>query len=142
MRIHTVRYGLGAILGVLLLLLVSSCWVERDIPTETGAQERMHLRLSGVLVTSFASPVRLAVTPEGELLVSDSHLETVFSVDPTTLQPTQGLAVHGRPLAVGLGHHLIFVGNASRRTVEVYDARGRLRDSCRAQAHGPRRRRA
>jgi DNA-binding beta-propeller fold protein YncE len=74
--------------------------------------------------------MRLDVTPMGRLLVSDPSNRSVVIVDPATLEPGPGFRVRGQPLAVALAGGWIFVGNASERTVVVYDAeRGRLHHS-------------
>jgi DNA-binding beta-propeller fold protein YncE len=48
----------------------------------------------------------------------------ILSVDPVTLRADQGFQVEGRPLAIGLIGKRVFVGNVSKRTIEVYDAHG------------------
>jgi DNA-binding beta-propeller fold protein YncE len=115
--------GLGGI-----LVLASSCWADRDVPTESDPEPRAgEPELTTVLTESLRSPMRLAVTPMGRLLVSDPGNGTIVVVDPTTRAPGLGFYVRGKPLAVGLAGGWIFVGNVGKRTVEVYDAtNGRL----------------
>ncbi len=78
------------------------------------------------LFSGFQSPVRLALTPRGGLLVSDSRLEAVVTVDPATLQPDRVMEVRGKPLAVGMLGGRIFVGNATTQRIEVYNAKGKF----------------
>lgn len=72
------------------------------------------------------SPVRIALTPRGGLLVSDSRLDLVVTVDPTTLRPTGAMSVRGKPLAVGMQGARIFVGNAATQRIEVYNHKGQF----------------
>lgn len=71
------------------------------------------------------SPVRVATTATGWLLVTETHQRAVLRVDPTTLLADQSFTVDGRPHAVGMLGDRVFVGNLSTHTVEVYDAQGR-----------------
>jgi len=70
------------------------------------------------------SPVRLAHTASGWLLVTDAAREVVYRVDPQTLRADQALAIDGKPLAVGMSGDRIFIGNATRHTVEVFNHLG------------------
>jgi DNA-binding beta-propeller fold protein YncE len=70
------------------------------------------------------SPVRMAVTPSGGLLVSDSRSRVVLRVNATTLQPDQALLIDGKPLGVGLWGGRVFVGNADAGTVDVFGPDG------------------
>ncbi|UCH95302.1 MAG: NHL repeat-containing protein [Candidatus Aminicenantes bacterium] len=69
------------------------------------------------------SPIRLTMTPEGNLLVSDYQLGMIVTVDHKTLKATRWFPVEGRPLGVAYARGHIYVGNASKGCVEVY-ARG------------------
>jgi DNA-binding beta-propeller fold protein YncE len=69
------------------------------------------------------SPIRLAMTPEGNLLVSDHRLGMILTVDRKSLEATRLFPVEGRPLGVAYARGHIYVGNASKECVEVY-ARG------------------
>ncbi|NIM12650.1 MAG: hypothetical protein GTO45_11095 [Candidatus Aminicenantes bacterium] len=69
------------------------------------------------------SPIRLAMTPEGNLLVSDYQLGMILIVDRKSLEATRWFPVEGRPLGVAYARGHIYVGNASKECVEVY-ARG------------------
>lgn len=70
------------------------------------------------------APVRLQLTHEKRLLVSDYAARAVFLVDPASRQAVGGFRVEGRPLAVGWWGRRVFVGNATTRTVDVFDHRG------------------
>jgi len=69
------------------------------------------------------SPIRLTMTPEGDLLVSDYQLGMIVTVDHKSLNPTRWFPVQGRPLGVAYARGHVYVGNASKKCVEVY-ARG------------------
>ena len=69
------------------------------------------------------SPMRLAMTPDGNLLVTDYQLGMIVTVDRKTLKASRWFPVQGRPLGVAYARGLIYVGNTSKRCVEVY-ARG------------------
>lgn len=81
---------------------------------------------AAVLVGGFQSPVRVALTPRGDLMVSDSRLHLIATVDPTTLQPSGALEVRGMPLGIGMLGGRVFVGNATTQRIEVYNQRGRF----------------
>jgi DNA-binding beta-propeller fold protein YncE len=120
---------LTAVLGISLLAGVG-CPRDREVATGTVEAGGAGLVLLPPETGPMASPVRLAMSRKGDLLVSDSRLEKVMVLDPVTLQPVRGFRVSGRPLAVGVGRNAIYVGNARKRTVEVYDPRkGTLKSS-------------
>jgi DNA-binding beta-propeller fold protein YncE len=105
------------------ILFASACHDQRPISTEAQlADEEPQFSVIGV--EAMRSPIRMALTKREQLLVSDSKSEMILLVDPQTLQATQGLEVEGKPLAVGLLGMRVFVGNVSKRTIEVYSARG------------------
>jgi tripartite motif-containing protein 71 len=68
----------------------------------------------------FHSPVRLAMKPDGNLLVSDYQLGMIVTVESNTLKATNWFAVQGKPLAVAYAKEHIYVGNVSKECVEVY----------------------
>jgi DNA-binding beta-propeller fold protein YncE len=70
------------------------------------------------------SPIRLALTPEGNLLVSDYQVGAIMIVDPKDRQVTRFFAVQGRPLGVAYAKGRIFVGNDSKGCIEVYNRAG------------------
>jgi DNA-binding beta-propeller fold protein YncE len=69
------------------------------------------------------SPIRLTKTPEGNLLVSDYQLCMIVTVDRKSLKATGWFPVQGKPLGVAYARGHIYVGNTSKKCVEVY-ARG------------------
>lgn len=69
------------------------------------------------------SPIRLTMTPDGSLLVSDYQLGMIVIVDSKTLKASRWFPVQGRPLGVAYARGLIYVGNTWKKCVEVY-ARG------------------
>jgi DNA-binding beta-propeller fold protein YncE len=107
------------------LLFAYGCWGDQRAPAEGDlAAEAFEPQFAALTADSMASPVRLATTPRGRLLVSDARRGMILSVDPVTLRADQGFQVEGRPLAIGLIGKRVFVGNVSKRTIEVYDAHG------------------
>jgi len=80
--------------------------------------------LPGFFLDGMLSPVRAAGTPEGRLLVTDAKHRMVLRVDPVSLQPDQAVRVRGKPLGVAHAGQRIYVGNADRRTVEIFAAQG------------------
>ncbi len=77
-------------------------------------------------VHQFHSPMRLAFSPEGNLFVSDYQLGMILTVNSKTLEPRQWFQVQGRPLGVAYYKGMIYVGNVSRKRVEVYSRGGKL----------------
>lgn len=70
------------------------------------------------------TPLRMALTPAGRLLVSDPVARSVFTVDPVTRLPDGILEIDGQPFAVGYLDGEVYVGNKKTRTIEVYSATG------------------
>ncbi len=73
------------------------------------------------------SPVRLARTPNGSLLVSDYFGAAVVRLDPSSLVPVEALPVRGHAVGLAAAGGHVFVGNASRRVVDVFNTTGRWR---------------
>lgn len=101
-----------AVLGVLLLfgMVVSPCFAKRSNP-------------SGDPVTS---PVRIDLTHQGNLLLSDYLGEAVLVLDPLSLTVKQRVNVTGRPVGVAGNDRVIYVGNESTASVEVYRYNGKM----------------
>lgn len=79
-------------------------------------------------VDALHTPLRMALTPAGRLLVSDPQARKVFTVDPVTRLPDGELLIDGAPFAVGYLDGEVYVGNSKDRTIEVFSAAGsRLR---------------
>lgn len=74
-------------------------------------------------VQQLNNPIRLALTPDGSILVSDYKLGMIVTVNGKDLKTTRFFPVEGRPLGVAYARGHIYVGNASKGCVEVY-ARG------------------
>ena len=75
-------------------------------------------------IDALHSPLRMALTPAGRLLVSDPVARSVFTVDPVTRLPDGVLQIDGTPFAVGYLDGEVYVGNKKHRTIEVYSAIG------------------
>jgi DNA-binding beta-propeller fold protein YncE len=71
------------------------------------------------------SPIRLAFTPEGNLLVSDYRANMILTVDSRTNKVIRWFAVKGRPLAVAYARGRVYVGNETKGCIEVYNRAGR-----------------
>lgn len=69
-------------------------------------------------------PNRMAVTPDGNLLVADPHTRTIQYVPTGSLQPTASLDTQGRPAGVALLANRIFVGNGETGGIDMYAAEG------------------
>ena len=72
------------------------------------------------------SPVRLAWALNGDLLVSDYQSQSILIVDPTTRGLIRKIKINGRPGGVSGDDKLIYVGNESSGSVEVYSRNGKL----------------
>ena len=83
----------------------------------------------GTSLDALHSPLRMALTPAGRLLVSDPVAKAVFTVDPVTRLPDGILQIDGAPFAVGYLDGEVYVGNSKDRTIEVYSATGSRRRS-------------
>lgn len=108
-------------------VLLAGCFDRRDGPVESDPDAEtgtLEPELMPLVSDSLESPVRMALTRSGRLLVSDARQRMIFRVDPVSLRPDQGLQVDGEPSAVGLMGKRIFVGNVTRRTIEVYASQG------------------
>lgn len=68
------------------------------------------------------SPVRMAVTADGLLLVSDYDQQAVFTLDPGTRKIISVLPVGGRVTGVAASGERVFVGNETTGGIEIYDA--------------------
>lgn len=128
------RRQTGWAVGVVGLLALAGCLadvppVTRDdlpaggTPGGSGPAPQFGMPL-GADALVLRSPVRVARTGSGWLLVTDARQQAVFRVDPASLQPDQALAIEGTPLAIGMAGDRIFVGNTTRRTVEVFNHLG------------------
>jgi DNA-binding beta-propeller fold protein YncE len=70
------------------------------------------------------SPVRMASTPAGLLLIADARHRMLLRVDPATLEADQSIRLGGKPSGVALIGGRIFVGNKTSGTVDVYESDG------------------
>jgi DNA-binding beta-propeller fold protein YncE len=70
---------------------------------------------------SLRSPVRIAFSLDGNLLVTDYTQQMIFTLNRSTLEILEAFAVEGRPTAVAQWGSRLYVGNKSTGSVEVYD---------------------
>ncbi len=73
----------------------------------------------------FRSPVRIALAPNGNLIVSDYREGAIFTLDRRNLEVVRAFTVPGRPLAVAWERGRLFVGNEATGSVEVYNRAGK-----------------
>ncbi len=119
MGMHFVRLACLAV----ALFSAYGCWDEREQGPTAADPDLGKTRLNLVSIGSFKSPLRLALTHDSRVLVTDSRLRMVLAIDPVTLTPQQGFKVAGKPLGVAASRRYIFVGNATKNTVEMFDAK-------------------
>ena len=104
--------------SVIVLILALFLW-----QTAVFAEPASNAKKPGV--HQLYNPIRLAITPEGNLLVSDYHLGMIVTVDRKDLKTTRWFPVEGKPLGVAYAKGHIYVGNASKKCVEVYSRGGK-----------------
>lgn len=104
---------------VLLLLLSGS-----DSASAQLEPARPHIGTQQPAPLLLRSPVRAAVTPTGELLVTDYALRRVCVVAADGRLVEQSFRVQGLPTAIGVLGSRIFVGNELDRRVDVYTRTG------------------
>lgn len=73
---------------------------------------------------ALTSPVRIAAGG-GALLVTDNRAQAVFFYSETGMQKIYSFPVNGVPLAVGSAGALLYIGNETNGSVEVYDLFGK-----------------
>lgn len=88
-------------------------WAEKSNNTKKPGVHKLH------------SPLRLTLAPGGNLLVSDYQLGMIVIVDHKSLEATRWFPVQGRPLGVAYARGHVYVGNASKKCVEVYALGGK-----------------
>lgn len=71
-----------------------------------------------------ASPARIALNGNGELLVTDYAYGQVLTVAPDTLDIINTIDINGRPLGIAYANEFIYVGNSTTGQVEVYNSYG------------------
>lgn len=109
-----------------LVLLTSACW---DSTTDSSNGRQWQGALLGGASGPMAAPTRLALLPNGQLVVSDADRGNVVVLDPVTLAAAGSFAVDGKPLGIGVRGNRIYVGNVAHHAIEVYDLKGRLRST-------------
>ncbi|MEN8154040.1 MAG: NHL repeat-containing protein [Acidobacteriota bacterium] len=75
------------------------------------------------------SPIRLTFGPANNLLVSDYLAKSIVTVDRKRNKILKRFKIDGMPLGIAYHKGKIFVGNATRRSVEVYLESGRMKYS-------------
>lgn len=112
MRKNAVSATIFSISIIIIFCCSSTGWAGKTPDKKPGSQQ-------------LYSPIRLAMTPEGNLLVSDYQAGMIVTVDHKSLQTTTAFRVKGNPLGVAYARGHIYVGNASEECVEVYARGGR-----------------
>jgi DNA-binding beta-propeller fold protein YncE len=70
------------------------------------------------------SPLRIAATLGGNLVVTDSRLQLLLRMNPNTLQADQALSLNGKPAGVGLSGNRIYVGDKTSGKADAFNADG------------------
>ncbi len=70
------------------------------------------------------SPVRIALAPSGNLLVSDYLERAIVTLEQRTGEVVRAFPVAGRPLGIAWYRGRFYVGNEATARVEVYDRMG------------------
>lgn len=78
------------------------------------------------LASQVTSPVRIAWTPKGDLLLSDYQTRSVLVVDPQQQVVRSKIVINGRPTGVTADNAHIFIGNETTGNIEVYTPQGKL----------------
>lgn len=71
------------------------------------------------------SPVRIAVGPDGQFLVSDHKARKIWILHRESLAVVRSIDVDGKPLGVAFAEGRIYVGNETLGAVEVYTPSGK-----------------
>lgn len=74
-----------------------------------------------------SSPVRLVFTHQGDLLLSDYRSQSVLIIDSSLQGVKSIIEIDGRPSGVDADGALIYVGNETKKSVEVYLRNGKLK---------------
>lgn len=146
MKLHA--YNRWTLATILLALFVGACTDDRDRVTETpifardcppGQQAKGKCGEEpppppegpvepdlpdAAPPQGLVKPNRMAVTPDGNLLVADPHTRTVQYVPIGSLQPMASLNTQGRPAGVAMLANKIFVGNGDTGAIDIYAAGG------------------
>lgn len=78
------------------------------------------------IVPAIHSPVRIAQIPgKGTLIVSDYIIGMVLEIDRQSLQVVGGIPIQGKPLGVAFARGRFFVGNETKKVIEVYRKNGK-----------------
>jgi DNA-binding beta-propeller fold protein YncE len=101
-----------------LLLLAIACALV--IPLVGGEGE------SGGPPAEFRSPMRIAQATGKNLLVTDHELKRVIEIKSRTLEEVNSFIIDGKPLGVAYLDEKVYVGNVTRRRVEVFTRAGEL----------------
>lgn len=71
-----------------------------------------------------SSPVRFALTPEGDVFVSESSQRRVLLIDRATLDVVGEIPIRGQPVGIAWAGDALLVGNATTGRVETYARHG------------------
>jgi DNA-binding beta-propeller fold protein YncE len=113
-----------ALMAAFSALILSSC---RNESSHYYSVASMDLSASSAgEPPPLSSPARIALLPDGDLLVSDYKRRMVFTIDGGSLEVLDAFSVQGRLMGVAVGEKRIFVGNESDGDVEVYNRKGKL----------------
>jgi DNA-binding beta-propeller fold protein YncE len=71
------------------------------------------------------SPMRIAFGPDGNLLVSDYRTHMIAIIDPDSNQAIRFFEVKGHPMGVAYSKGHIYVGNVTKKRIEVFNMAGK-----------------
>ena len=74
--------------------------------------------------TLTTTPIRMAFDGDGNILVTDYTFGQVLTVTPDELNIISEININGRPLGVAWADGLIYVGNSTKKRVEVFNEYG------------------
>ena len=106
---------LGSLYGVAIISIILAGMLLSKITTAPLAAKKIDS-----IDNYVTSPVRLALTPQGELLLSDYQSQTVLIIDPGSMGVEHKIKIKGRPTGVTGANRLIYVGNETTGSIEVY----------------------
>jgi DNA-binding beta-propeller fold protein YncE len=105
---------------ILILISIVICVpVENFARQETGGSRSPEEQL-------LRSPIRLALIPGGDMVVSDYQTGMILLMKGKTQRITRRFAVKGKPLGIAYAKGNIYVGNEATHRIEVYNRAGKM----------------
>ena len=116
--------GVASAAAILAVALLAGCSDDADGPVSPTVQAKRQ-RPAPPLPTTMQSPARIALGPRGKMYVSDFGAQVIWELeaDASGVRITGSIPVDGYPVGVAWANKLLFVGNASTGSVDVYRAK-------------------